>query len=263
MASIAKKIIGREIFALGGLRLSSRAMNIGGNPFRRAQVPTAAIEDPADTYGKGPASGEITMDAAATSMETRLLEALAADNPAGMPFTRFPDADIMLATPAPAGSLALLGEVILTEMPFTGERGGLKRFTLTLPLQDKFRLGSVLHSNVGMAALTASGVGTVLNLGALGAGQVLTATFHVTDPPGIVGTTPSIIAKVRSDDADAFTTPVDRITFTTVTTTPTGFIVTIDGDVTPITDTRWRLDWTIAGTGPQYTVMSAIAITAK
>ena len=55
---------------------------------------------------------------------------------------------------------------------------------------------------------------------------------------------------VESDDNAGFTTPTTRITFTQVTTTPISYLSSLAGSVT---DTYWRMKWTISG-GPYYIV---------
>jgi hypothetical protein len=259
---VAKKIHGREIWALNGRRISKDVSSFS-HTVSRTSVNTSAWEDRADTFGKGPETGALQLTGASMPAELAFLQNLG-DTSARAAYSRFLESDITLATPAPTGSPALLVDGVLTGFDLSGERGALRSWVAALQHFGRLYYGAVLYSNVGMAALTASGVSPVkLNLGALGDGQVLAATFHVVNPPGIVGTTPSIIGKVRSDSLEAFGAPIDRLTFTTVTTTEAGFILTVDGDVTPISDTWWDLAWTIAGALPQYTVMSGLAIVNK
>lgn len=103
-------------------------------------------------------------------------------------------------------------------------------------------------------ARTASGSGTALNLGAVTAGQRLYAALHVLS---VAGTTPSITVSVESDDAEAFTTPTTRLTFNAATAIG-GQILRTDG--TAITDTWWRVAWTISGTTPSFLFAAALGI---
>ncbi len=105
----------------------------------------------------------------------------------------------------------------------------------------------------GVKSATASG--TARNLGAVSATQKLYAVMHVLAKSG---TTPTLDMKIQSDDAQAFTTPLDRITFAQATDIGAQWATPVNG---AITDAWWRASWTIGGTGsPSFTVVIAIAI---
>jgi hypothetical protein len=91
-------------------------------------------------------------------------------------------------------------------------------------------------------ARTATGTGTGLELGAIAANKRLYASLHVLS---VAGTTPSITARVESDDNSGFTSATTRLTFTAATAVG-GQTLRTDG--TAITDTWWRVAWTISGT---------------
>lgn len=112
--------------------------------------------------------------------------------------------------------------------------------------------GVVAHPNG--TARTATGTGTALNLGALAAGQYMYASLHVLSIAGTA--TPTITARVESDDNSGFTTPTTRGTFAAATSL-TGEIMRIAG---AITDTYWRIAWTITGTNPSFLFVSALGI---
>ena len=103
-------------------------------------------------------------------------------------------------------------------------------------------------------ARTATGTGTALNLGAVAAGKRLYAALHVLS---VAGTTPSITARVESDDAVGMASPTTRLTFGAATAV-SGDILRSDG--TAITDTYYRLAWTISGTTPSFLFAAAIGI---
>jgi hypothetical protein len=92
-------------------------------------------------------------------------------------------------------------------------------------------------------ARTATGTGTALQLGAIPAGKRLYAALHVLS---VAGTTPSITARIETDDAAGFTTPSTLLTFGAATA-PGGQI--LRGDGTAVTDTYYRVAWTISGGG--------------
>lgn len=86
----------------------------------------------------------------------------------------------------------------------------------------------------------ASGTGT--QLGAVSATQRIYAALHVV----AFGTSTSIAVKIQSDDNSGFTSPTDRITFTT--NTAVGFeMLSLAGS---ITDTWWRATWDVTSPTP-------------
>lgn len=100
---------------------------------------------------------------------------------------------------------------------------------------------------------TTSGNGSSMSLGAVGSGQQLYAALHVLS---VSGTTPSLTVKVQSDDNSGFTSAVDRITFTAATAVG-GQILRTAG---PITDSFFRVTWTISGTTPSFQFVCAVGI---
>lgn len=110
------------------------------------------------------------------------------------------------------------------------------------------------------ATVGATGNGTARQLGALAAGQSLYATMHVI---AATGTTPAITVKIQSDDASGFSTPTDRITFTATSGTWAATPANFDqfGSVAgAVTDTWWRVQYTITGTTPSFGLVVAAGI---
>jgi hypothetical protein len=103
-------------------------------------------------------------------------------------------------------------------------------------------------------ARTATGVGTGVQLGAIAAGRRLYAALHVLSA---AGTTPSITARVESAADAGFTSPTTRLTFAAATA-PGGQI--LRGDGTAVTDTYYRLAWTITGTTPSFMLCASLGI---
>ncbi|GIH29093.1 hypothetical protein Aph01nite_74030 [Acrocarpospora phusangensis] len=102
---------------------------------------------------------------------------------------------------------------------------------------------------------TATGTGTGLNLGALAEGQRMFAALHVLS---IAGTdTPTITARVESDADNTWATPTTRATFAAATVRGGQFIASTAG---PVTDTWWRIAWTITGTAPSFLFAAALGI---
>jgi hypothetical protein len=104
-------------------------------------------------------------------------------------------------------------------------------------------------------ARTASGTGTSLNLGPVPAGKRLYAALHVLSVAGTA--TPTITARVESDDNSGFTSATTVLTFAGATA-PGGQILRTNGSA--ITDTWWRVAWTITGTAPSFLFAAALGI---
>ncbi|MGA5472526.1 hypothetical protein ACPCUK_27605 [Streptomyces arboris] len=103
-------------------------------------------------------------------------------------------------------------------------------------------------------ARTATGTGTVLNLGAVPAGKRLYAGLHILSA---AGTTPSLTVSIESDDGAGFASPVTRATFDAAAG-PGGQIARTDG--LAITDTHWRVAWAVTGTGPSFMFAVSLGI---
>lgn len=103
------------------------------------------------------------------------------------------------------------------------------------------------------ARTTSSNSGTAQLLGAVSASQKMYAALYVF---AASGTTPTLAVTVKSDDGVGFATPTTQITFTTATAVGAQFA----SSGSSITDTYWRVDWTIGGTTPSFTFAVAIGI---
>ncbi|KIF69243.1 hypothetical protein HY68_12640 [Streptomyces sp. AcH 505] len=103
-------------------------------------------------------------------------------------------------------------------------------------------------------ARTATGLGTALNLGAIPAGKRLYAALHVLSA---AGTTPSLTARIESDDSAGFASPTTQLTFAPATA-PGGQI--LRGDGLALADTYYRVAWTISGTAPSFMLAVSLGI---
>lgn len=112
--------------------------------------------------------------------------------------------------------------------------------------------GVVLHAPT---VRTATGTGAIQQLPAVAAGQFLVGTIHVMS---VSGTTPSITVTIQSDDAIGFASPTTRLTFNAQTAIG-GQVFRLAG---PITDTFYRVSYTISGTTPSLLLMSAAGVSA-
>ncbi|NEC90473.1 hypothetical protein [Streptomyces sp. SID12501] len=103
-------------------------------------------------------------------------------------------------------------------------------------------------------ARTATGTGTGLQVGAVALNKRMYAALHVLS---VAGTTPSITARVESSVDNTFASPTTRLTFTAATAVG-GQIQRTAG--TAITDTWWRIAWTISGTTPSFLFAATLGI---
>lgn len=110
--------------------------------------------------------------------------------------------------------------------------------------------GSVLINGTRVA----SGDGTAFNLGAVSSTQKIYAALHVLS---VSGTSPTLAVKIQSDDASGMASPLDRITFTTATASSSQWATPVAG---PITDTWWRVNFTIGGTSPSFNFVVFLGI---
>lgn len=97
----------------------------------------------------------------------------------------------------------------------------------------------------GEATKTATGTGTARQLGAVAADKTLYSFLQVLS----ITAGASITVTVKSDDAQAFSTPTTRITHTAFNAVGAE-VKSVAG---AITDTWYRVDWTISGSTPSVT----------
>lgn len=103
-------------------------------------------------------------------------------------------------------------------------------------------------------ARTSTGTGTGVQLGAVAADKRLYAALHVLS---VAGTTPSITARIESDSDNTFASPTTQLTFTAATAAGGEALRTTGG---AITDTWFRVAWTISGTTPSFMFATSFGI---
>jgi len=153
----------------------------------------------------------------------------------------------------------LLQDLPVTVMPETAVSGGTC-FSTLLQLGEYTPLGGaygefakfsisgeggqgvpLLPGIVGKAGTeSVSGVGAGVQLGAVGSGQSLYSCVHLVVAGG---TSPSLTVQIESDSDNTFASPIVRGTATN--TSVTAELLQIDG---PISDTWYRVRWTLTGT---------------
>lgn len=92
-------------------------------------------------------------------------------------------------------------------------------------------------------AKTSTGTSSIIQLGAVSSTQRVYAAIHVIDT--VSGSSPTLNVTVKSAAVIGFGSPTTRLTFTQATT-KTYEMISAAG---AITDTYWRVDYTIGGTG--------------
>lgn len=153
---------------------------------------------------------------------------------------------------AAVGNLAYFTRALRADYKAGGTVGDVAPWTSTAKSAWPLVRGQFAHPPG--TARTATGTGTALSLGAVVAGQSLYAALHILSA---AGATPSITARVESDDSSGFTSATTRLTFGAATAVG-GQILRTDGSA--ITDTWWRVAWTISGTTPSFLFAASLGI---
>ena len=103
-------------------------------------------------------------------------------------------------------------------------------------------------------ALTATGNSTGVQLGAVGSTEKIYVAIHCTAVSGT--STPTVTFKLQSDDNASFTSPTDVITFSDITAIGADY----QSAAGAITDDYFRLNYTISGTSPSFSIHATIGI---
>lgn len=130
------------------------------------------------------------------------------------------------------------------------KHGELLNFQVSGQASSDLVRGTILNN----ATRTVSGNTTALQLGAVSAVQKLFAALHVLV---VSGTTPTLVVKVQSASAQGFGTPNDRITFASQNGANALWAAPVSG---AITDTWWRVNYTITGTTPSFQFVVPVGI---
>lgn len=151
-------------------------------------------------------------------------------------------------------SLAFLGTVLPDAAIMEGAAGQLAPYKLGGNLTGPLVMGSVIATPG--TARGASSSTTALQLGAVSSALRMWCNLHVVS---IAGTgTPTITAKLQSSPT-AGGAYVDRITFAAATVV-SGQAGSVAG---AITDTWWKLTYTISGTSPSFLIAASAGIAAR
>lgn len=177
------------------------------------------------------------------------------DDPDDVFFSRIGTADIPVTicpTTGADGEVAFLFRAVHSEYTPGAEVGELYAFTVSMQGADGAPLvrGKVLQP---AGAETASADGTGRELGAVAADETLYGSLHVL---AASGTTPTLNVIVQSDADNTFASPLTRLTFAQKTAIGSDW-QTVAG---AITDTWYRVSFTIGGTNPSFSFVVAVGI---
>lgn len=154
------------------------------------------------------------------------------------------------------GAIAFTGKGLETNYQIlAGAPGELAPFSLTaMGLSAPLVRGTVLHPS--SSARTASGNGTGQQLGAVAAGQSMFLALHVLAISG----SPTFSVVLESDDNSGFTSPTTRLTSASYSASTGSEWQSAAG---AITDTYWRVKWTVTGgTSPSISFLAVAGIAA-
>ena len=149
------------------------------------------------------------------------------------------------------GDYGYEGQSIVTGQPRVADKGAAVTLNVNWKGDTPLVRAIVLDVNT---ALIATGNGTAYQHGAVAAGQTIVGVLRVLSASG---TLPTLTVIIQSDDNQAFTSPTTRLTFTGVTTSATYEVMMAAG---AITDTWWRVSYTVGGTTPVYSVVVSFGI---
>lgn len=152
------------------------------------------------------------------------------------------------------GEIAFTGRGLETQYQIlSGAPGEIAPFSLTaMGLSQPLVRGTVLSASG--TARTVSGSGTGRLLGALSATQSMFLALHVVAISG----TPTFSVVLESDDNALFTSPTTRLTSASYSAATGSEWQSVPG---AITDTYWRVKWTVTGgTSPSVSMLAVAGI---
>lgn len=157
--------------------------------------------------------------------------------------TTVPDAGV--------GNVAYFTKSRLFNYQIFGEVGEIAPFSVTKTQSSEVMVRGTVEID---SDLSASGNSSGIQLGAVGATEKIYVGIHCYAVSGT--STPTITFKLQSDDNASFTSPTDVITFSDITEIGADF----QSAVGAITDDYWRLNYTISGTTPSFSIHASIGI---
>lgn len=153
---------------------------------------------------------------------------------------------------ATAGDPAYVTQAVRLNAKNFGQVGDVAMFTLAASGSYPLGRGNFL---LGPGTIvTTTGTQASVQAGAVGSGLGLYATLHLLSVAGT--SSPTLTVKVQSDDNSGMTSATDVITFTAMTAVGSQILRAAG----PITDSYFRVSYTVSGTNPQFSAVVAIGI---
>lgn len=152
-----------------------------------------------------------------------------------------------------AGDTSYFFKATQFEYTLLGAVGELTPFNISAS-QSADKPVKATQMNDDSATITASGNTTARQIGAVSSTQSVYASIHVWSVAGT--STPTLTAKIQSDNGSGFSSPTDRITMTSATAITSEY-KSLAG---AITDDYWRVNWTVSGSSPIFKAIVSIGI---
>ena len=151
------------------------------------------------------------------------------------------------------GNVAYLTQALRLDSKLFGAVGDVAPWTMSAA--GSWPLARGMSAVSPGTAISSSGNGTAVELGAVSSTQRLYAAMHVLSVSGT--SSPSIAVTIQSSDDDSFGSPTTQLTLTTASATGSQITRT---DVGAITDTWYRAHYTVSGSTPSFLVFIALGI---
>lgn len=152
------------------------------------------------------------------------------------------------------GGLAYFTSGVRPEYSFGGKVGDMLAYKSRAVGDQPLVRGAIIHPST--SAKTTTGTGIAQLIGAASASQRIYAALHVLAVSGTA--TPTLTVTVQSDTAVGFPSATTSISFAAATAIG-GQFLSVAG---PLSDTYFRVSWTITGTNPSFLFVVAVGLSA-
>jgi len=167
--------------------------------------------------------------------------------PTAVPFT--------VSSVATAGNVAYGAPCLVLSSNRTAQVNDKQRISVEASAVAPMALGVLLHDDV--TARTATGTGSTYLVGAASSTASLYVALHVISVSGTAS--PTLTVTVQRDDNSGMTTPTTAYAFTGATAIGSQY-ATVNG---PITDSYYRVSYTISGTNPNFKFVAFAGLRTK
>lgn len=207
----------------------------------------------------------------AVALNATVLGNKTVNNMGGLKTTKVSVKGFWDATADDAPTFADIGLTDIMTFGFTKTEGGIVYFQKQMEAQYSTgtTVGSLMPYSLSaeaagdlvratllakQAGVVASGHGSGFQLGAVASGKSVYAALHVT---AAGGTSEHDTVILESSVDNTFGSPTTRITFADAGASIGAQLLSLAG---PVTDTWWRLKWTLSGTLPSYDFAGSVGI---